>query len=262
MTRPNRKPNARRRSLAASAASALALVALVVLVAAPASAAAASKYEIANFEVEVKGIQKSTESFHHKAESECDVGDTSTITEKIVFKSKPKEITAYGVPGQLNPDLLFRQAGKWPTAATISRHYTPRIVVPPPSPQCGENDGGESTGPKDDCGTKKVSDWSLELEFDDRKKDGLGLTGLERKDPFEACLAVLGELSFPYLIVSDTKEEPILADLPQDELFDPKIGKLIVLGNGTKRVEEPDVSVKSSIEWDVSLTRIGGVKTS
>jgi hypothetical protein len=238
------------------------LVAAFVLFLEAGPAAADRGYKITHFKVEVKGIQKTTQTFHHKPENECDISDTSAITEKVIFKSTPKMMTFYDTPGELNPIVLFDQAGKWVTPATITRHYTPRIVTPPPGPACGENDGGESVAPQYDCGTKKVSNWGVELKYDERKKDALHLFGGDADDPFKNCLAPLGDLSFPFLILEDTNEKPITAEVPRDELFDPGLGKIILLAHGTQKVEEPDVSAKVSIEWDVSLTRVGGVKTS
>jgi hypothetical protein len=228
---------------------------VIALEAGPA-AAAPGKYKIAHFKVEVKGIQKTTQTFHHKPENECDISDTSAITEKVVFKSTPKVMTFYEAPGELNPIVLFDKPGKWPTAATVTRHYTPRIVAPPASPQCGEADGGESVAPVYDCGTKKVPNYEVELKYDERKKGGLHVFGGDHDDPFTNCLAPVGDLSFPFLILDDTNDKPILAELPEDEVFDTGLGKLIVLGRGVQKVEEPDISAKVSIEWDVSLTRV------
>jgi hypothetical protein len=233
---------------------------VIALEAGPA-AAAPPKYKITHFKVEVKGVQKTTQTFHHKPENECDISDTSAITEKVVFKSTPKLMTFYDAPGQLNPIVLLDQAGKWPTAATVTRHYTPHVVAPPASPQCGEADGGESVAPQYDCGTKKVPNWEVELKYDEGRKDLLHVLGRDHADPFTNCLAPVGDLSFPFLILEDTNEKPIRAELPAAEVFDPGIGKLIVLGNGVQKVEEPDISAKVSIEWDVSLTRVGGVKS-
>jgi hypothetical protein len=108
-----------------------------------------------------------------------------------------------------------------------------------------------------DCGTKKVPNWEVELKYDERNKDLLHVLGGDHEDPFSNCLAPLGDLSFPFLILEDTNEKPIRAELPEDEVFDTGLGKLIVLAHGTEKVEEPDVSAKVSIEWDVSLTRVG-----
>lgn len=224
-------------------------------------AAAAPKYKLTHFKVEVKGVQKTTQTFHHKPENNCDISDNSSITEQVVFKSTPKLMTFYDGPGLVNPTVLFDKPGKWKTAATVTRNYTPRIVTPPAGPECGENDGdGTELPPLIDCGTKKVTDWEVELAFDERKKGALHVLGGDHDDPFVDCLPPLGALGFPFLILSETNEKPIVADFPKDELFDPGIGKIIALGSGTQKVSEDDVSAKVSIEWDVSLTRVGGVK--
>jgi hypothetical protein len=242
---------------------ALALSALILALAAAPAGAVAPKYKITHFKVEVKGIQKTTQTFHHKPENPCDISDNSSITEKVVFKSTPKLMTFYDAPGEVNPIVLFDKAGRWPTTATVTRHWTPRIVTPPPSPACGENDGaGEEVVPLPDCGTKKVSNWQVELKYDEKVRGGLHVFGTEGDDPFTDCLAPAADISFPYLLLDETSGKPILANLPVDEVFDPGLGKLIGLAHGTQRIEEPDVSAKASIEWDVSLTRVGGVKTS
>ncbi len=240
---------------------ALALYALLLALAAVPAGAVAPRYKITHFKVEVKGIQRTTQTFHHQPEDPCDISDNSTITEKVVFQSTPRLMTFYDAPGEVNPIVLPDKAGKWPTRATVTRHFTPRVVAPAPSPACGENDG-ESAPTVYDCGTKKVSDWHVELKYDARRKGGLHLFGGEADEPFANCLAPAGDLGFPFLILEDTNEKPILAELPADEVFDPGIGKLIALAHGTQRVTEPDISAKVSIEWDVSLTRVGGVKTS
>jgi hypothetical protein len=237
------------------------LIAAFVLWAEAGPAAAAPKYKLTHFKVEVKGVQKTTQTFHHKPENPCDISDNSTVTEKVVFQSAPKLMTFYEGPGMGNPTVLFDKPGKWPTKATVTRNSTPRIVTPPASPECGENDGGDEVVPLTrDCGTKKVTDWEVELKFDEKKKGALHVFGGDHDDPFVDCEAPLGGLGFPFLILDDTNDKPIVADFPKDELFDPGLGKIIALGNGTQKVEEPDVSAKVSIEWDVSLTRVGGVK--
>jgi hypothetical protein len=239
------------------------LIAAFVLWAEAGPAAAAPKYKLTHFKVEVKGVQKTTQTMHHKPENACDISDNSSITEKVVFKTAPKLMTFYDGPGMVNPSVLFDQPGKWKAAATVTRNSTPRIVTPPAGPECGENDGdGIEIAPLTrDCGTKKVSDWEVELAFDERKTGALHVLGGDHDDPFVDCQSPLGGLGFPFLILEDTKEKPIVADFPKDELFDPGIGKIIALGNGTQKYEEPDVTAKVSVEWDVSLTRVGGVKS-
>jgi hypothetical protein len=238
------------------------LIAAFVLWMEAGPAAAAPHYKLTHFKVEVKGIQKTVQTNHHKPEDPCDISDTSSITEKVVFRSAPKMMTFYDGPGLVNPTVLFDKPGKWPTKATVTRDYTPRIVTPPPSPECGENDGGvEVASLVRDCGTKKVADWEVQLEFAERRKGALFVLGGDHDDPFVDCLPPLGALGFPFLILTDTNDKPIVADFPKDELFDPGIGKIIALGHGTQKVEEEGVSAKVSIEWDVSLTRVGGVKS-
>lgn len=243
---------------------ALGLVALAALLVAfagtSAGATATGRYRVTHFKVEVKGVQKTTQTFHHQPENECDISDNSSITEKVVFKSTPRLETFYDAPGEVNPIVLPDKAGKWPTKATVTRHYTPRIVTPPPSEACGEADGGESVEPLPDCGTKTIPNWEVELKYDEKKKNGLHLFGGDGEDPFTVCPGPLGDLGYPFLILEDTHEKPIVAELPIDEVFDPAIGKLIGLASGTQKVSEPDVSAKTSIEWDVSLTRVGGVQ--
>jgi hypothetical protein len=245
-----------RRSLATAAIATLTCILALALAAGPAGARA-PKREVASFDVVVKGVQKISQSFHHAPENECDITDNSTITERVVFKSEPTRFIAYEVPGLNNPVLTPAARGGFPAAATVTRNYTPLIQVPPASPQCGENDGnGESAETRMDCGSKKVAGWGLQLEFDERAKSGLALAGKDIKDPFENCVSALGDLAFPSLLGEGSGGKKILGDLPAGELFDRGLGKIIVLGGGTRRVEEPDVSAKVSIEWDVALTRL------
>ena len=250
-----------RKSTVAAVLAGMFVAALVLWLEAGPAAATPPKYKITHFKVEVKGVQKTKETFHHQPENPCDITDTSAITEKVVFQSTPKLMTFYDAPGELNPIVLFDKAGRWPAKATVTRHFTPHVITPPPSPECGEADGGESVAPVYDCGTKKVSNWQVQLKYDEKTKGGLHVFGTEGDDPFTNCLAPFADVSFPYLLLDETNEKPILANLPVDEVFDPGLGKLIGLASGTQRIEEPDVSAKATIEWDVSLTRIGGVKT-
>jgi hypothetical protein len=254
-------PVPRKYSIAAFVAGML-IAAFVLWAEAGPAAGATPKYKLTHFKVEVKGVQKTTQTMHHKPENPCDISDNSTITEKVVFKTTPKLMTFYDGPGMVNPTVLADKPGKWKASASVTRVSNPRIIAPLPSPECGENDGGDpEVAPLTrDCGTKKVTDWEVELAFDERKKGALHVLGAEHDDPFQDCESPLGGLGFPFLILEDTKEKPIVADFPKDELFDPGIGKIIALGNGVQKYEEPDVSAKVSIEWDVSLTRVGGVK--
>jgi hypothetical protein len=220
-----------------------------------ASGATATGFQTARFKVEIKGVQKTVQQHTHLAEEECDLTDISSGSEKIVFRTKPIVITASHVPGQFNPYLLARATPQGiPATAKITRSYTPRITMPS-DPECGRNGGG-SVELKPDCGTRTVGVWRLDLEYDEQRKNGVFLAADEGDDPFTNCPVAGDMLAFPFLDTTTTGGKTITAQVSQDELFDPGIGKWIAIAKGSRRYDAQDYWAKATVEWDVSFTRL------
>jgi hypothetical protein len=219
-------------------------------------AAAFTKPQEARFKVEVKGVQQMYSQHTHDAEGQCDFSDYSSGSEKIVFKTKPIVITAFHAPGEFNPSLFSKAAPNGlPATATVTRNFTPRIT-PSSDPECNENGGGGEQGAGPDCGTKKVSLWHLDLGYDEETKNQLFLYGGNDEDVFHNCPGA-GDLAFPWVLSEASGGKPIRAQVSQDELFDPSIGKWIALASGTRRYDETDFWAKTTVHWDVSFTRLG-----
>jgi hypothetical protein len=232
------------------------LVGLFVLWLQAGPAAAVKKVEVAHFKVEIKGVQQMYLQRDHDPEGPCDVSDTSSGSEKLVFKTKPIVITSVHVPGVFNPSFVAASTPDGiPATAKVTRNYTTRISGGT-GPGCGENDGnGTSEELKPDCGTKTVSPFHVDLDYSPDEKSKLTLLAGVDDDPFQECPGV-GGLSFPELIFEKTNGKLIAADVSQDQLFDPEFGKWIALASGTKKITEKDWWAKSTIHWDVSFTRL------
>ncbi len=71
-------------------------------------------------------------------------------------------------------------------------------------------------------------------------------------DPFQHC----GSGKFPYLLNGDSFGKRQDAELPVEEVFDEKIGKLITIGSGTEGIVGPETIDETKIRWELSLTRI------
>ncbi len=241
---------------AMTAAVALALAGLTAS-AAPAKGGA-NGFKVAKFKVEVKGVQKMVQQYHHLAENECDIDNFSSGSEKIVFETlRPVVITASYSPAFENP-MFFTNSKVLgiPTRATVKRSYTSRIHGP--AKPCEENGGGVETVLQPDCGTKRIEPYVVQLQYADAKKGQLIVTGdTGAEDPFERC-AGAGEDTFPFLLGQKgaSGKQLIHAELPQRDLFDPGFQKWISLAEGSRKTRYADHWIKTDIQWDVSFTRL------
>jgi hypothetical protein len=234
-----------------------ATVATILALAAPANADTYSNgFKLSKFKVEVKGWQKMVQQNSHQSENECDGDDFSSGSEMLNFRTtKPMVITAYYSPGQDNPEFFAGKRLGIPTKATIKRSYTPRRTMSFPE-ECGANGGGVDTVTQPDCGTKTASPFQVNLQYSRTKKNGLLLSSESTiEDPFKECPGA-GLQSFPWLIVEDTKNRYITADLSQKELFDPKFQKWISIAEGTDKTLNSRGWVKTTVRWEVSFTRL------
>ncbi len=239
-----------------------AMAALALGLAAPSKAASyGNGFQIAKFKVEVDGYANTTWHRNYEAATECDVSDHSFGRERLRFEStKPIYLTATHLPGEFNPMLFASNARLGiPSKARIQRSFTPAIAAP--AQDCtGAGGGAEATPP--DCGTKVVKPWLLEMEFSEKKKDGLQLhSNGSIESPYENCPGA--GFTFPYLLDEQGTREahrPLYADLSQDELFDPKFRKWITIGNGTWKEADATWWAKTEVHWALSFTRLGGRK--
>jgi len=232
------------------------VLAMALLVAAfCASAQAADDYEQAKFKAEVKGKQTFVSEWHHASTDRCDTGYDSLTKETIKFKStKPVVITAMATPGAEDPYLMAGNGGglRLPAKATITRSHS--YSSTPVPEDCGSNGGGVEPGPGPDCGTKTVRPFDLAIDY--YKRGHIEIQSEDQDpdaDPFERC----GSGRFPFLLHGTTFGKRQDAELPEEDLFDEKIGKLITIGRGSEFIAGPENSFdETNIEWDLSLTRI------
>ena len=213
-------------------------------------------FQLSKFKVEIKGVQTMVQQRTHAPENECDISDFSSGSEKVTFRTtKPIYVMASHMKGATNPEFFSTRQLAITTRATVKRSYSPRVSGP--AIPCEENGGGVTTQFQPDCGTKVVQPFKVQLQYSERKKNGLLLTSYDGEDPFERCSGGGAYMSFPNLLVERTGSGKfIYAELSQDELFDPKFQKWISIADGTRKEQSTDSWVKTHIHWEVSFTRL------
>jgi hypothetical protein len=218
-----------------------------------ASASAEGGYEQARFKAEVKGVQTYVSEYHHTATDRCDTSVDTVSKETARFKStKPVLLTATHIPGV--KELVLTSGDKplrIPTKGTVTRSHSNSFTPIPED--CGGNGGGvEPVAP--DCGTKVVQPWWMTVDYYKRSHVELQPEDNAGSDLFENC----GSGSYPYLLSGESFGRRQSADLPENEVFDEKIGKLITIGKGTESIPMPDGYDETKLRWELSLTRIKG----
>jgi hypothetical protein len=223
-----------------------------------AGSAAATDYttgfKAAKFKVEVKGTQDAVLHNTREGEEPCGASDFSTGREHLTFHTtKPIVITAFDAPGGgFNPEFFAGARLAIPTVATVERSFTPQISIPL---GCGENGGGAEAS-KPDCGRRHVK-LPVNLQYGIQNHDGLLLSSnLTEETLYNDCPETAPLESFPWLLASDTAGKPIYAQLSQHELFDPNYQKWISIGSGSCKTTSDDGWQKTTIQWDVSFTRL------
>ncbi len=213
-------------------------------------------FQVARFKVEVKGVQTMVQQYTKDAADECDTEDHSSGSERVVFATtKPIVITATFMPGQENPEFFSGRQLGIPTKAKVKRSWTSRISQ---VRACEANGGGVDTVTKPDCGTKTVQPYEVKLQYSREKKSGLLLSGSGDGDPFKECPGG-STMGFPWLLVEGNGSgNYILADLSQQELFDPKFQKWISIAEGERKSTGTYSWTKTHIRWEVSFTRLKG----
>jgi hypothetical protein len=240
-----------------------AVTAIVALLAALATSAGAAPpgiegFQMAKFKVEIEG--RAYTSWHNElaAETECDTSDHSSGTELLTFATKkPFVITATHFPDELNPSIFAGSSSLGvPVTARVKRSYSPNITLP--AKVCEDNGGGGEPV-RHDCGSRTIRSWHVEVEFSDKKRNGLQLHGdTTAKRPYESCPT--GGFSYPELldVTKMSPEEPLYADLSPGEIFDPKLEKWITIGDGTCEDRLGSLVFRTHVYWTVSFTRLKG----
>jgi hypothetical protein len=215
-----------------------------------------SKFKIAEFKIEIEGEQKTTWHRTLDAPDECSTGDHSFGREILHFETKePIYLTATHMPGEFNPQMFSKGQIEFPALAKVERNFTP--VISGPARQCEDNGGGAEVTPPD-CGTKTVKNWGVDLQYAQKKKNALLLSGKSSsEDPYVNCPGN-SLSSFPWLIVekSGHKGNYIYAEVTQDELFDPNFQKWIAIGHGVAKDSTKTEWSKTEITYSVSFKRI------
>ncbi|HYI35835.1 MAG TPA: hypothetical protein VEX39_04485 [Thermoleophilaceae bacterium] len=234
------------------AITAVSLAAALAAVAGPATAAKpGAGVKTAYFKVTVDGVQTTTWKTDHPGSGGCDTAVTGKGTEKVRFTSRPTTVRAMTLKGLNTPllttpksivDVKLRLHGK------VNRQG---VLDAAPGGQCGGSGGGSI--PRD-CGAKSFRGVKLPLEFQGgtRVKDHLGLRAESIKDPFLNCPS--GGSAFPTLV--GTREgAPMPAALPRSELFDRKLGKIIVIARGQESETVGEHTYLTKTRWVVTFER-------
>lgn len=237
------------------------LTAVAALAATAVSAQAAKQPEVkkALFEATLEGVQRDKWDNLHQGTADpndCDGTVASKGSEVIRFRSKTILVEATDIEGLSSP--VLRKAGKsmdlypFRLRGTVTRNGT--ISTSPVPRECSGTGGGYV--PPRDCGTKALrglrasADYSLARPFGRIQVSSNG----EANDPFKNCPG--GTQGMPHLLTQKTDNSRITSELPREELFDKKIGKLIVIGRG-KRVQKGDETLDTaSIRWELTLKRV------
>jgi len=243
------------RNLIGAAGAAALCLAMAAGASTPAEAAAAvPKVKQAKFKVTVEGWQKDDWASNHESTSLCDPSDHSYSGEYAKFKStKPVALTAIQVGKQAPSFLIGKGQPYIDTSADVARNAVNAVSpVPNSCPHAGGGGDGEAVVP--DCGLKSVPSYPVALAYDSYFKDSITLTSAGAVAPlFYNC----GHGTFPALLERDELAMPIKSELPYKELFDKRIGKLIVIGHGDYDLPLPDYSEKTEVHWEVTFVRKG-----
>ena len=234
----------------------LALAALLALglLAFSASSASAAKggYDQANFKAEIKGVQTYHDEYHKASTGPCDPQIDSVENEKVKFKSKkPVLFTATRIPEVKG--LVLTSGDKplrFPVKATVNRSHS-HSATPLPL-DCGGNGGGATPTPPD-CGRRTVGSWKLGVDYYKRSRLELIPEDYDQgTDLYVNC----GNGYFPQLLPGTTFGKSTNAELPEDEVFNEKYGKIITIGDGDESIVYPDGFWETKLRWELSITRI------
>jgi hypothetical protein len=229
-----------------------ALLAVALLAAAFCASAQAGKYEQATFKAEVKGVQTYHGDYHHKSTGPCDPSIDEVTEERAKFVSlKPVKLTITKLPQLKEPVITsgVKQL-RLPTKAKVKRSHSNSVGSI--APGCPDNGGGVPGGPGPDCGTRVIQPFYMSVDYYKPEHVELQPEDNAGSDPYERC----GGGKFPTIISGETFGRRSSAELPLDEVFDEKIGKLITIGAGNSDLPWSEGTEETSIRWELSLTRV------
>ncbi|HEX5910153.1 MAG TPA: hypothetical protein VFY44_06635 [Thermoleophilaceae bacterium] len=233
---------------------ALVLATALAAAAGPATADAANPragMKNAFFKVTVDGVQTTTWKTDHPGSGGCDGALQGNGTEKVRFTSRPTTVRAVTLKG-LNAPLLTTPKSIVDVKLRLHGKVTRAGVLDAaPGGQCGGAGGGSI--PRD-CGAKSFRGVKLPLSYGlgTRGKDNLDLRAEPIQDPFLNCPS--GGSAFPTLV--GTREGgPMPAALPRSELFDRKLGKIIVIARGQESETVGEHTYLTKTRWVVTFER-------
>ena len=234
----------------------LVAVAALATAAAPADAAGDKGFKMAEFKVSIEGTQAVEWKKHADDEGYCSRSYDGVGDEYVKWKTpKPVKVSAFMAPGSKSPAFLVGDGPPFiDTRATVKRKLSETYGPQDPLEECP---GGGPAGPekKPDCGKKTVT-WEMNFGFDFYDTEQVFLAGHSAPDPFKKCPGV-GNDGFSKIIgQSGTGGIRKLPELPARELFDEDIGKLIVLGKGSKKVTGSSYSSEGLSRWNITFKRI------
>jgi hypothetical protein len=244
-------PNRRR-------AAALALCLAALAPAASAQAADQPDYDIkrSSFKVTVDGVQNTTWQTEHVGSGGCDGSASGSGTEKVRFTSRATRVNAMTMKGLSSPVLSKPKAYVDAIVKLRGKVVRQGNLVAEPGGECGGAGGGSI--PRD-CGTKSFRGVKFPLAYRlaAKPKDQLEFRPGFVDDVFKNCPS--GGYSFPTLLVTNEGEH-VRSDLPRDELFDDKLGKIIVIVRGKESETKGEHTFVTTSRWVVTFERIGKTK--
>ncbi len=225
------------------------LLALGLVAAAPAHASGVKQ---ATFNVSIKGVQTNTWKTDHTGTGNgCDGDVQGSGSETVRFSSNTVKVRAIVVDGQSAP--LLTAAGKYVDPKLKLRGMVTRQgnIVAAEGP-CGGTGGGST--PRD-CGKRSFRGLALTLGYQlgGKAKDHLDLRPEHGNDPFRNCPS--GGAAFPTLVHS-SEGAPMRAQLPRGELFDKRLGKIIVIARGSESETSGEHTYRTSTRWEVTFRRL------
>lgn len=229
------------------------LAAALAAAAGPADAKPNYGVKTAFFKVTVDGVQTTTWKTDHKGKGGCDQDAWGNGTEKVRFTSRPTTVRAMTLKGLRTPSLTTPRSIVDVKIGLHGKVTRQGVQDGTPGGECGGMGGG---GIARDCGAKSFRGVKLPLSYglDKRLKDNLDLRAVPIDDPFANCPS--GGSSFPTL-VGTNEGGPIRAELPKSELFDRKLGKIIVIARGQESETAGEHTYLTKTRWVVTFERMG-----
>ena len=208
----------------------------------------------ASFSITIEGVQRTTWKYTHTGSGGCDTDATGTGTETIRFGTAKRRVVATDITGLAAPVLRMPGSYRSPKLTirgSVSRDGT--MNVKPGDGGCG---GGVGTPTPRDCGRRTIKGVAAELQYrlSAKVKDQLEVRPTVPKDPYRNCPS--GGYSYPHLITS-RHGAPLALDMPRDELFNRRYGKLITIANGVEESTTGESIYRTTTRWVVTIERLG-----